>query len=165
MRDFAADVVAADPGERAGLFVGVLGVLDEEMLGGGFDRVALRDNGIFATELGRHGAAVRHLPRLEHRGGIVGDVLDVAAAFEDEGFEAVLAEFFGGPTAGHAGADDDGVVGVGDFAEGNGRGGEALFGGRRGRRKRGDGGGHGGGSSKDQGPISREFSMPEGQSG
>ena len=39
-------------------------------------------------------------------------MFDIATPFEKEGFETCLAEFFGGPAAADAGADDNGVVGI-----------------------------------------------------
>ena len=103
----AAHLVAADPVERLLLHVGMLGVLHEEVL-----HVFRGDHAhhrIVLDHLARQPTAVRELPGREIRGGIVLDVLDVAAALQYQRLQALLAQFLGGPAACDAGADDDGV--------------------------------------------------------
>jgi hypothetical protein len=85
---------------------------DEEMLCRLAIGVTAGNDGVFVEDGLWQLPAVREAPGWGGRGGIVLDVFDGAAAFEQEGAEAVLAKFLGGPAAADPGADDDGVVSV-----------------------------------------------------
>src|SRR5262249_10339780 len=71
--------------------------------------VALEDRIALLHRL-RATAAVRIRPRRLRRVHVVLDVLDVLPALEQQGAESALGQLLGGPTAGDAGADDDGIV-------------------------------------------------------
>lgn len=107
---FAADLVAADPIERFLLYVGVRLIFYEEVLGGFAIGITAIDDGAFGVVFFGHIAAVEEVPGILCCGGVVFEVFDGAAAFEQESGEAVFAELFCGPAAADAGADDDGVV-------------------------------------------------------
>ncbi len=109
---FAAGLVAADPLEGLFLDVGVLLVFDEKVIGIFVEGVGAVGDGVFLAELLVALAGVFELPGVHVRRRVVNYVAHLAAALENERLEALVAELFGGPPAGHAGADDDGVVGV-----------------------------------------------------
>ena len=109
---FAAYLVTADPVKWFFLDIGMIFVFYKKV-GGVFSEAGCGgDQGVFFYEGIRHLFAMREFPGGHGGGGIVFVMDDVAAAFEDEGFEAVVAEFFCGPAAADAGTDDDGVVGI-----------------------------------------------------
>ena len=108
----AADVVAADPVEALDLGVRMLGVVDEPVLRGLRDRVAAAGSNRLPLQVFVGGPApVGKLPDVLGRRRVVA-VLHVAAAVQHQRFQALLRELFGGPAAGDAGADDDGIVGM-----------------------------------------------------
>lgn len=107
---FAADLVAPDPVEWFLLDVGMCLIGYEEMFGGFAIGVAAAEDGVVVEDVFREAAAMREFPGGFCGRGIVFEMDDGAAAFEQERFEAVFAEFFCGPTAADAGADDDCVV-------------------------------------------------------
>src|SRR5579859_1812188 len=107
---FAAYLVAPDPVERFFLDIGMFLVFYEEVLGGFAVGVAAGHDGVVVEDFQGELAAVGKVPGIFCGGGIVLEVFHGAAAFEQEGCQALFAEFFCGPAAADAGADDDGVV-------------------------------------------------------
>ena len=108
----AADVIAAEPLERLDLVVGVLDVLDQEVLRVLAVEIQLALDRRVGDVLRGGAVAVRQLPRREVGGGVVLDVFDRASALEDERAQAAFGQHLRGPPAADAGADDDRVVGV-----------------------------------------------------
>jgi hypothetical protein len=107
---FAADLIAPDPVERLFLDIRMCFIGYEEMFCGFAVGVAAAEDGVVVEDGVGQAAAVREFPGRFGGGGIVFEMFHVPTAFEEEGFQAFAAEFFGGPAAADAGADDDGVV-------------------------------------------------------
>src|SRR5262245_57577524 len=98
-----ADMIAADPVEPAHLGVGMLVILDEEVVPLVVDRVAgalLLEIMLVDLGLRRAPAGEAEVPRVLGEGRVVLAVLHVAPAFEDEGLEALLGQLLRRPAAG-----------------------------------------------------------------
>src|SRR5581483_9549761 len=91
------------------LDVGIVDLVDEPVFGGlGVDVAGSGGNRLVEQVFARGAVAVRQLPGIQQSGGIFA-VPDHAATIEHQGFQAVLGELLGGPTAGDAGPDHDGL--------------------------------------------------------
>src|ERR1700704_889706 len=94
-------------------------VVDEEVLVRFVKLPGARLDRVLFGALGPHRqprSAQRELPGRLVLGDVVFAVLDVTPALAHEGLESLLGELLGGPAAGDAGADHDGVVGLYDQA-------------------------------------------------
>src|SRR5262249_16871523 len=101
---------ATYPVESLDLDVGIIDLVDEPMLRRLRDHVAgPRSHRLVAQVLARRAPTVRHLPGIDHRGGIF-TVPDHPAAIENESLQPVLGKLLGCPAAANAGADNDRVV-------------------------------------------------------
>ena len=109
---FAAYDVGAVPVEAFVFFVEGVVVFEPVFFGPLVVGVVAGEFGVGLGLLGGDFAVVFGLPGGLHGGLVAGDVGEVFAALEHEDSESFFGEFFGGPAAGDAGADDDGVVGV-----------------------------------------------------
>ena len=109
---FSADLIAADPIERLGLLIGMFPILHEKMLGGFAEGVASAHHGIVAQHLRMEGVAMGEFPKLGVCRRVVFDVLDIAAAFQNQGVQAAFGELFGRPSARHPRADHDRIIPV-----------------------------------------------------
>ena len=78
------------------------------MLGGGFGPAAL--DGVRPDVLARVQAGMFHVPGMQAGGGVIPAVPHIAPALQQQGPQALLAQFLGGPPAADAGADHDGIV-------------------------------------------------------
>ena len=107
-----AHLVAPEPAEVLHRVVRMVFVLDEEVLGVLPEQVEVLLDGIVLEVLRRRLVPVRQLPGNERRCRVVFDVLDVAAALENQGPQTGFRQLLGGPAAGDAGTHDDRVVRV-----------------------------------------------------
>ena len=107
----ATQVIAANPGVRTirGSGVRMLAVAHPPLFGRRVEGVALTlDRVVLGDFVLRHLSAVRHFPgRREIQ--VVGAVLDVTSALDDERLQTPLAQFLGDPAAADPGTDNDGV--------------------------------------------------------
>jgi hypothetical protein len=102
----SAEDAFADPVERLRLRVGIFEIVDEPLLIRFAAGVAQALNGALAKD-GRGLAEVGHLPGLHVLSEIFGG--DFGSGFEQSDAPAGFGEPLGGPSAGGAGANDDGV--------------------------------------------------------
>ena len=67
-------------------------------------------NGVMLAVVLRLHISVGQFPGCFAGGRIIRDVIEFFATFQHECFQAFFAQFLGGPTAGNAGTDDNGIV-------------------------------------------------------
>jgi hypothetical protein len=106
----AADVKAAIPVKTFDFGIGAVFIVHPKIRIEFVVWVIAFLHGMRGTHFVGDASAVRKLPDFFVFGRIVRHVAHIAPAFQQDGFQALFGEFFGGPAPGNPGANDNGVV-------------------------------------------------------
>lgn len=103
----AADMVTADPFKGFYLVVWIFEVIHEELFRDLIVGIAFTlDGGVLVILLG-FASTVGQFPWVFFGAHIILDVFHIPAPFNEEGLESFFSQFFGGPSAGDSGTNDD----------------------------------------------------------